>query len=94
MRRATRSIVLGLVLGTLAFFPMFMASAGHDSTSVFVGLSRSMALRWPYLIADFALPASASTAVSNLGLAIHYGFYTFVGWLLSYFSRDRSRTAA
>jgi len=94
MRRGLLSIVLGLVLGTIAIFPMFVSAVGHDSTSIFVTLAHSVAINWPFLLADFILPASASQSVSNLGLAIHYSFYTLIAWLLLLFLCRASSRAA
>ena len=87
MRRGLLSIVLGLILGTIAIFPMFVSAAGHDSTSMFVPLAHSLAINWPFSLADFILPASASRSVSILGLAIHYGFYTLVALVPLFFLR-------
>jgi hypothetical protein len=95
MRRGLLSIALGLILGTIALFPMFVSAAGHDSTSIFVRLAHSVAINWPFSLADFLLPASASRSVSSLGLAIHYSFYTLIAWLLlSILCRRVSRAAA
>jgi hypothetical protein len=73
---------------------MFVAAAGHDSRSIFVAISNSALLNWPFLLADHVLPASASTAVSDLGIAIHFAFYILLAWLLSYLFRGTSRPAA
>jgi hypothetical protein len=92
MRRGLLSIVVGGVLGTVAIFPMFMSAAGHDSRSVFVYLAHSIALNWPFLLADRVLPSPVSASV---GLAFHYSFYTLIAWLvLTFFSGGTSRTAA
>ena len=94
MRRGLLSIVLGLIVGTIAMVPMFMSAVGHDSTSVFVTLAHSVAINWPFLLADLALPSSAAHSVGNLGLALHYSFYTFISWLLLLFLRRGNSRAA
>lgn len=94
MRRVLLSIVPGLILGTIALVPMFMSAVGHDSRSVFVSLAHSVAINWPFLLADFILPASAAPNVANVALAIHYCFYTLIAWLLlSFLRRGVSRAA-
>lgn len=94
MRRGLLSVLLGLILGTIALVPMFMSALGHDSTSIFVALAHSVAINWPFLLAEFVLPASASRSVSDLGLGIHYGFYILVVWLLLVFLRRGASSAA
>ncbi len=94
MRLAAISVVRGIILGTLAFLPMFVAAAGHDSRSIFVDLANSWFFEWPFLVADFVLPPATSTATSNLGIAIHYAFYVFFAWLLVHLQRFTSRPAA
>lgn len=78
-------MVLGFILGTIALVPMFMSAVGHDSRSIFVSLANSLAINWPFLLAEFLLPASASANIANVGLAVHYGFYTLIAWLLLLF---------
>jgi len=94
MRLAVRSVALAIILGTLAFLPTFMAAAGHDSRSIFVTLAKSEFLKWPFSVADYIIPTTSSTAILNLGVAIHYAFYIFVAWLLGYFLRFAPRPAA
>ena len=94
MRVAAISVVLGIILGTLAFLPMFVAAAGHDSRSIFVALANSGFFQWPFLVADYVLPPGTSTATSNLGIAIHYAFYVVIEWLVVHLLRFASRPAA
>lgn len=94
MRRAAMSVVLGILLGTLAFLPMFVAAAGHDSRSIFVDLANSMLFEWPFWLADHLVPSTSQAASANLGIAIHYAFYIFLAWLLLQALRFASRPAA
>ena len=94
MRHPAASTALGIILGTIALFPLFMAAAGHDSTSIFVALANSAFLNWPFRLAGLLLPASASVAISGAGLAIHYAFYILLAWLLAYWVRVASRRTA
>lgn len=92
--RLLLAVLLGIALGTVAFFPMFVSAAGHDSRSVFVDIADSVVLNWPFLLADALLPGAERPTVSNLGAAIHYGFYVLVAWLLlSLPGRGASRPA-
>jgi len=93
MRVAAKAVVLGVALGTLAFLPMFINAAGHDSRSIFVDLANSVFFEWPFLVAE-SLLGLTSTATSNLAVTLHYAFYILVAWLVIGLARRSSKSAA
>ena len=86
--RALKIAVAGLALGTVALFLALASGWSVHATST-AGQIVAIVFGWPFIVTRGIPHAPGSDTTFILAIAINYGFYLFIAWLLSRVRRRR-----